>query len=151
MLSETKSEFIQAAYGFTYPKKPIFGHVSPFVHFCFDLKVWVVHYWGSKNWSRQIGSKLKFYLSTSTFWFQIGQNYWNRTINKKVLLHNHFQIFGLAKFIIGLLVKNRQFWSDFNVFGHFGIRRYWLINRILILRQSDDFEILAPSSERPGL
>ena len=54
--------------------------------------------------------------------------------------------FGDEKIIIGLLIKSRQFWSDFDVWDGFGIRRYGLTNRILILSQSDDLEFSASST-----
>ena len=108
-------------------------------------------YWRPKIQSCQIGSKLKFHLLTNTFWFQNGQKRQNRTKIDEVLLHKHLQIFGILKFIQGVLIKVRHFWSDFDVFGHYGIRRYWFINEILILSRSDNLQFSASSTVRPKL
>ena len=43
-------------------------------------------------------------------------------------------------------VKIRQFWYDFDVFAHFGIRMYWFMNEILILSRSDNLEFSVSSS-----
>ena len=54
-----------------------------------------------------------------THWFQNGQK-----------RQNHLKIFETRKIFIVLVVKLRQFWSDFGIFGHFwisesrGDRRY---------------------------
>ena len=84
-------------------------------------------------------------------WFQNGQKRQNRTKNDELLLVTHVQIFSILKIIQGLVIKVRHFWSDFDVFGHFGIRAYGLINRILILGWLGDLKISASSTVRPKL
>ena len=49
--------------------------------------------------------------------FQNAQKRQNRTKIDELLLG----IFGILEITLGLLIK---FWSDFDVFGHFGIRRH---------------------------
>ena len=56
-----------------------------------------------------------------TSWFQKGQNCQNRTI--KLLLHKHLQFSELIEIMMELLIKIRQFWSDFDIFGLFVIRK----------------------------
>ena len=40
----------------------------------------------------------------------------------QLLLHKHLGIFGISKITLGSIIKVRQFWSDFDVFAHFGLR-----------------------------
>ena len=70
--------------------------------------------------------------------------------NWKTFIHKHFRFSGILKIIQGLVIKVRQFRSDLEVLGHFGIRMYGLINKILISGQSDDLEFSASSTVRPG-
>ena len=44
-------------------------------------------------------------------------------------------------------MKNRQFWSDFVVFRHFGTRRHGFTYRILILSRFENIRFLASSSQ----
>ena len=52
--------------------------------------------------------------------------YQNGTKIDELLLQKHLQLFRLLKITIAYEVKVRQFWSVFDVFVHFGIRRYGL-------------------------
>ena len=127
----------------TSPVRPITPVLAP--------KALAVHYWGPKFQSGQIASKSKFYYSTNTFWFQIGQKCQNRTKIGDFSLINQWWIWPSQNSKNGYEVNVFCLWSDFNNLGQFGIRRYMLINRILILSQSDDLIFSVLSSERPKL
>ena len=151
MLDPALSRSSIAAYGSTYPKKPIFGPFGPPASARFALEVSVVHYCRSKIQVCLICSKLKFLSLNNPFWIQNDQKRRNRTKIGDLLLINRRWFQGFKKSRVGYEVKVFCLWSDLDVFNHFGIRRYWFMNRILILSRSDKLKFSTSSSGRPNL
>ena len=90
-------------------------------------KVSSSQYWRPKFRGHQISSKLKFYQSTHTSWFQNWQKCQNRSKIDNILLHMNLVIFGILKIILGVVIKVHQFCLDLDIFGHFDLMtsKFW--------------------------